>query len=455
MKKHIKKEEKKIEKQILKIERLANDGEGIAYTKAKKPIFVYGALPGETIEAQVFVNNRNALEANILKVVEKSKYRVENEYKQEEKLGLTLDHLDYFQTLLYKKNKISFLFNTKVKKETKDTQILNIEPSELEYFYRNETTVRTKDVDGKMFWGLYKKNSNILLTTTKLITQRKEINEILNRICKILSNLGFTSFDPKTKQGIVKALSIRSSLDNEFLFTLIVDKKIETEKLVEKLKYTLPEIKTFGIVHNQKEGKNILDGNYKLIYGDYFFKFNFLNHIYYLTYNSFFQMNYETTKKMIEYIKSFNIWNKGQKLLDAYSGCGLFGLELSEKVDDVFSLEIVKDAILSNKRTLKVNNIENVHPTVGDVVSWTNYTKQEFDVMLFDPPRLGLGEKVCNFIINKEPKYVIYVSCEVETLVKDIKILSKKYNVVSVKGFDMFPHTAHVETVTLLERKDK
>lgn len=449
----MKKEKNNINKQILKIQRLANDGEGIAYTKANKPIFIYGALPGETVEADVFLNNRNSLEANLLNIIEKSKYRVENDFKQEEKLGLTLDHLDYFQTLVYKKNKISFLLNTKAKKETKDTKILNIEPSDLEYFYRNETTVRTKDVDGKMFWGLYKKNSNILLTTTKLVSQRKELNEILNRICKILSHLGFTSFDPKTKQGIVKALSLRVSLDNEFLFTLVVDKKIETEKLVEKLKYTLPEIKTFGIVHNPKETKNILEGNYKLIYGDYFFKFKFLDHIYFLTYNSFFQMNYEITEKMIKYIKDLNIWDKNQKLLDAYSGCGLFGLELADKVKDIFSLEIVKDAILSNKRALKVNNIENVHPTVGDVISWTNYTKQEFDVMLFDPPRLGLGEKVCNFILNKEPKHIVYVSCEVETLVKDIKILSKKYNVVSIKGFDMFPHTAHVETICVLTLK--
>lgn len=448
-----KKQEKDINKQILKIEKLANDGEGIAYSKTKRPIFIYGALPNEVIEAEVYTNNRNALEANILKIVEKSKYRVENNYKLEEKLGLTLEHLDYFQTLLYKKNKISFLFNTNIKKETKDTNILNIEPSPKEYFYRNETTVRVKDVDGKMFWGLYKKNSNILLTTTKLISQDEKINEILNRICKILSNLGFTSFDPKTKKGDIKALSLRISPSKEFLFTLIVDKKIETEKLVEKLKYTLPEIKTFGILHNQKEGKNILEGNYKLIYGDYFFKFTYLNHIYFISYNSFFQMNYETTEKMIDYIKNLNIWDKNQKVLDAYSGCGLFGLELSHKVKDIFSLEIVKDAILSNKRALKVNNIENIHPTVGDVVSWTNYTKQEFDVMLFDPPRLGLGEKVTKFILDKEPKHVVYVSCEVETLVKDLKVLAKKYNILSVKGFDMFPHTAHVETVTLLTKK--
>lgn len=453
MNKKIKEKDKNTNKQILKIERLANDGEGIAYTKNNKPIFIYGALPNEVIEADVFTNNRNTLEANILKILEKSKYRVESSYKTEEKLGLTLEHLDYFQTLVYKKNKISFLFNTKIKKETKDTKILNIEPSQKEYFYRNETTVRVKDVDGKMFWGLFKKNSNILLTTTKLISQDEKINEILNRICKILSGLGFTSFDPKTKKGDIKALSLRISPDNEFLFTLVVDKKIETEKLVEKLKYTLPEIKTFGILHNQKEGKNILEGNYKLIYGDYFFKFQFLNHIYFITYNSFFQMNYETTKKMIDYIKDLNIWNKEQKILDAYSGCGLFGLELSDKVNDIFSLEIVKDAILSNKRALKVNNIENVHPTVGDVVSWTNYTKQEFDVMVFDPPRLGLGEKVSNFILEKLPKYIVYVSCEVESLVKDLKILAKKYNIISTKGFDMFPHTAHVETVTLLERK--
>ena len=101
---------------------------------------------------------------------------------------------------------------------------------------------------------------------------------------------------------------------------------------------------------------------------------------------------------MLAYIKDFKIFRPTDILLDAFSGVGVFGLELASKVKEVYCVELIKDQVLAIKKNIYENKIPNAKAVVSNVLTWVDYKKHDFDVMLFDPPRTGLGETVCKFI---------------------------------------------------------
>lgn len=438
----------------LKINRIANDGEGISRYQ-NKPVFVYGALPGEEILCDIRLNKRHVYEGNLIEVLEKSPKRVDMPSdNKNETVSLTLAHLNYFDTLVYKRETVSFMLNTRLRKETKKTIIENTVPSDKEYNYRNETLVPVLNKRKKLFWGLYNTGSNIVLETKRHYSQDELLNDTLNKLLIIFENNGVNAFDKKVNNGILRAIKLRVNDKREVSVTLITYDYFDFKKLVDNIIVEMSYISKIGVLENKDlKNRNLLIGKYELIYGDKYFNMEIGGRNFLLSYNSFFQLNTSQTKKLYDLILKEANFKGDEIVLDAYSGVGTIGMYISNFVKQVYSIEQINEATDANIEALKLNNIKNVKPITADVVKWVKYNKQKFDMMIFDPPRTGLGEKVTKFILKEKPKKVIYVSCDIETLVEDLKVLSEKYNILKVIPLDMFPHTAHVETVCSLSLK--
>lgn len=140
-------------------------------------------------------------------------------------------------------------------------------------------------------------------------------------------------------------------------------------------------------------------------------------------------------------------------MLDAYSGVGTIGMSLANKVKQVISVEIEKSAVKDGIRNAKENNINNIRFINDDATNFINNFDGIIDVLVMDPPRKGSTTEFLNAVNRLKPKSIIYVSCDPNTLARDIITLKNKYEIISVQPFDMFPMTYHVETVVLLKSK--
>ena len=153
-------------------------------------------------------------------------------------------------------------------------------------------------------------------------------------------------------------------------------------------------------------------------------------------------------------VKESNLLTNLDIVLDAYSGTSTIGIYLSDKVKEVISVEVNKSSYLNALENVKLNNVTNIKCINEDCTNYINNTNDYFNVVVMDPPRSGCSKSFLNALINKKVEKLIYVSCNPKTLKRDLEILKEYYNVISIQPVDMFPNTLHIETITLLQRKD-
>lgn len=396
------------------IEKLDDYGRGITHIN-NKVVFVENALPHEEVEIQITSDHKKYDEAKVMKYVKKSKDRIESICQHfNECGGCNLLHLSYEDTLLFKREKIkSLLEKAKIEYKKEIEIIKNDNP----FYYRNKISMKIEN--GKI--GFYKDNTHELVEIKKCFLAKEPINEVIKNY-KLLNLLN-------------ASLTVRCNNNNEILLIIESEEKnynIELAKLKEK-------IKLVGIVYNNKT-----------IYGDNFFYERINNQLFKVSYDSFFQINNYVASKLFNLIKN-NI-SENSIVLDLYSGVGTLGISASSSSKEVYSMEIVKNAVLNGITNAKLNKINNMKFLLGDVSKTISKLNIYFDTLIIDPPRKGLDKNSKNFILQKLPKKIIYVSCDPHTLIRDLKELGKEYEIVEFKILDMFSYTYHTECCVKLSR---
>ena len=193
--------------------------------------------------------------------------------------------------------------------------------------------------------------------------------------------------------------------------------------------------------------------NEKTIYGNNFFYERLNNKLFKVSFDSFFQINLNIASKLFDFILD-NI-RDGSKVLDLYSGVGTLGIVASSKALKVYSVEIIKNAVLNGIFNASLNKRNNIKYILGDVSNLVNKINEEFDTLIIDPPRRGLDKNTIDFILRKKPSKIIYVSCDANTLMRDLKKLEDSYEINDFKIMDMFSFTYHVECMCILNIKDR
>lgn len=391
----------------MKIEALDHQGRGISKYE-EKVYFVENALPGEEVEIEIKKQKKNIVEAKAIK------YNKKNTELRTEPLcpyygicgGCDIMHIKNQNQ--YKLDKLNNIINKYVDNSIK---INEVEESH-DLNYRNKITLQVKN--NKL--GLYKKESNEIVEIDKCYLVKNKINEII-RIIKENQDLKYIN------QIIIKDMK-------ETMITFKTNNNINIDYL-----------------------KKYVDSIYindKLVYGknkivEQMDKYNFL-----ISSKSFFQVNTNMATKMYNYIGS--LIEKTNVIFDLYCGTGTIGIFVHDKANKVIGLEINEDAIKDAKENKKINNITNIEFYASDAANIKEKTNLKPNVIIVDPPRSGLSDKMVKDIISLNPQTLIYVSCDPMTLARDIKKLDS-YEVISIKGFNMFPNTYHVECVSLLHRK--
>lgn len=445
---------KKNDELVLTVDSLGANGEGVCHY-AGKVVFVPFALVGEEVLVHIIYDKKSFYVGKLIRVITPSKDRATPLCPYFSKCGgCDLQHLKYEETLKLKKQIVS---DALYKYAGITVNVKDTVPSDKDYRYRNKFSFPvSEDKFGNPVIGMYKKNSHEIVEIEDCFLQSENAKTIIKLFKEYMIENKISAYNEETKKGIIKHIVVRES-GNEFILTVVVtDKNFNNfEPLISKLSQ---KFKSFGIFKNVNNLKNnVIFGNLDIfVHGIKSLQKEEFGILYEFNNRSFLQVNNyiknEIYKKIIETI------SESENIIDAYSGAGLLSGILATKAKNVYGVEIVKEATADAEKLKQKNNLKNLTNINGDcsvvVPELAKKLGSNFLVVV-DPPRKGLDEKVAHAILNSQPKQIIYLSCNPATLARDLKIFIAKYDIDFVQSYDMFPQTANVETLVCLKLKEE
>jgi len=375
-------------------------------------IFVKDVIPGDVVDIEIIKNYKNYSIGEVVNFIEKSNNHDSVKCNYYDLCGgCQISHVKHDNQLEFKVNKVKNIFNKYLKVDV-NPEIISVNS----YNYRNKVVFHV--CDDKI--GFYKQGTNDLIEINKCLLLDNRINELI----KLFNKLDLTYIEKITVRTTSKEVMV--------VFYGFIDK-------IDILKEKVDSI----ILINIKE---------KLLYGKSYIKEQINDLKFIISHNSFFQVNTYAMIKLYDKVVEYANLSKDDSVLDLYCGTGTIGIYLSKYCKDVLGIEIIENAIKDANINKELNNIDNISFICGDVGKLID-SEYKQDVLVVDPPRVGLDKKTRKVILDNEYKRVVYVSCDPMTLVRDLSDLSKKYEIKDVTLVDMFPNTYHVESVVLLEIK--
>ena len=436
---------------------LSFEGKGVAKFE-KGVVFVDGLFPGEEAEIEITYTRAGSFFGKIRKLLTLSKDRIQPRCPVCTSCGgCQFQQLNYHAQLAFKKNKVKNAFLRTAKMDVEVNDVIGMEDP---YFYRNKIQMPVgKDRFGKIVTGFYKANSHDIVPIEKCYIEDERSAPILKTIRELMKEIRIEPYDEDKRTGVIRHILIRASFYKKQIMVVIVTNVNSfpgQRNFVNALTSKHPEITT--IVQNiNKRDTNVILGNYEnILYGKGFIEDSLLGINYQISSKSFYQINPNQTEKLYTTaIKAANL-SREDVVFDAYTGIGTIAILAAKHAKHVIGVEIVNQAIRDAIRNAKHNGVSNIEFHANDVSDYMDlmaHNKQSIDVLFMDPPRKGADERFLKSVLTLKPKKIIYISCEPETLARDIKLLSAKYNIESIQPVDMFPQTHHVETIVGLSLK--
>jgi 23S rRNA (uracil1939-C5)-methyltransferase len=442
----------------VEFEDLTHDGAGVAKVDGF-PIFVQGGLPGEKAQIKVIKVNKGYGIGRLIQLLERSYFRVEIAKEESHKFGgCQLQHISYEGQLKFKENQVHQVLTRIGKLE--DVTVHPVLGMEHPWQYRNKAQVPVGEKDGKLISGFFKPRTHEIVDTNESLIQLAEVNEAIQAVKEICSELGVKAYNEETHKGDLRHIMARYAKQTGELMVVVITRTADLpskNKLVEEIVSRLPQVKS--IVHNVNSKKtNVIMGDKtKVLWGneviyDYIGGVKFA-----ISALSFYQVNPDQTKVLYDKALEYAGLNGDETVMDAYCGIGTISLFLAQKAKKVYGVEIVPEAIEDAKRNAELNGITNAEFAVGKaeevIPNWYDQGVRA-DVLVVDPPRKGCDEALLQTITEMKPKKVVYVSCNPATLARDLRILEDGgYKTLEVQPVDMFPQTTHVECVAKLVLK--
>lgn len=271
---------------------------------------------------------------------------------------------------------------------------------------------------------------------------------------------GYSFYDLREQQGLLRTLMIRISSTGEIMAVMVFGENdaSKIKKLLEAVREKFPQITSLLYVINKKVNDTISDQEIMVYSGKDYIEEEMEGLRFRVGAKSFYQTNSLQAYELYSVTRSFAELTGNELVYDLYTGTGTIANFVAGKARHVIGIEYVPEAIEDAKVNSEVNNIKNTEFYAGDMkdVLTDEFIEQHGrpDVMIVDPPRAGMHEDVVNVILNASPKRIVYVSCNPATQARDLALLDSKYIVEAIQPVDMFPHTQHVENVVKLSLRE-
>jgi 23S rRNA (uracil1939-C5)-methyltransferase len=434
----------------LTVDSLAHGGAGVARLEGYV-VFVQGAVPGDRVRARVGKSKRGYAEARTVEILEPSPERIEPRSPHP---GAPWQVLSYERQLAEKEQQVRDALTRLGGFE--DPPVETIVPAVEEWRYRNKLEYSFgEDEKGELVLGFHHPGRwDQIDDVSDDILASARINELRERVKHWAREQGLTAYDRRENIGFLRNLVVREGRRTGQIQARLVTSEgdFDRDGFVDAAKAdsTLWTAST-GVAENTR------DGTTKQLHG----KATIEEHLAGLTFRispeAFFQTNTEMAEKLYEIaIEAAGLTGR-EKVFDLYCGSGTIALALSGYAGEVWGVEVVERAIADAIKNAKLNGVDNAKFFAGDVRTAARPLIEEAgrpDVVVVDPPRAGLSQKVVRRIIEMDSPRIVYVSCNPTTLAPNARQLVDDggYELKRVVPVDMFPQTPHIESVALLER---
>lgn len=446
-------------------------GVAVGKTIEGKTVLVSGAVPGDVVNARVKKAKSKYFEAEAVEILERSPYRVEPKCIHFGVCGgCKWQNLSYEKQLDFKESEV--VNNIRRIGGVDGFETLPILGSQEQYFYRNKMEFSfsdsrwltldevnsTENIDDKNALGFHIPGMwSKILDLKECWLQEDPSNEIRLAVKQYAEENNLEFFDVKNQEGFLRTLMMRQTSQGDWmvLFQLFREEEQNRGKLFDFLLQKFPQIKTLVYAINPKQNDSIYDLDVQTYYGEGFLMEEMDGLKFKIGPKSFFQTNYKQALNLYRKTLEFADLKGDEVVYDLYTGTGTIAQYVARNAKQVIGIESVQEAIDAATEHAKLNGLTNCTFYCGDMKEvfteefLENHPKA--DVLITDPPRDGMHQKVVEQILKLAPERIVYVSCNSATQARDLALMKDRYRVVKILPVDMFPQTHHVENIALLE----
>ncbi|GAB2841512.1 class I SAM-dependent RNA methyltransferase [Ferruginibacter profundus] len=492
----MKKEKKKIILENVLVTDYAAEGKALARQDGKV-IFISGAVPGDVADIFLTKNKKDWAEGRVQQIKEYSKERVEPFCRHFGVCGgCKWQMLPYAKQLQYKqqeaeqnlrrigkvalpemlpiigadddkhyRNKLEFTFSNKrylLPGEMDDKNIVQAEEDSEDENILPVTTSETPPVTG---WGAGALGFHVPRLFDKIIDisecyLMEDVNNTIRNTTRAFAlENGYSFYDIRQHTGWLRNIVIRNCTTGELMVNMVLNYEDETARknLLDHLLQQVPSITTLLYTINPKWNDSIYDLTPQVYSGKGFALEKLEDFTFKISPKSFFQTNTRQAEKLYTVTRDFAGLTGNEVVYDLYCGTGSIGIFVSKLAKKIIGVEVIEEAIEDAKENAALNNITHAEFFAGDVIKICNddffTTHGKPDVIITDPPRAGMHDKLVTKLLEIAATKIVYVSCNTATQARDIALLGEKYTVERIQPVDMFPHTHHIECVALLQLK--
>jgi 23S rRNA (uracil1939-C5)-methyltransferase len=457
------------------VEQYAAEGKSLARQDGKV-IFIENAVPGDVVDIRLSKNKKDWAEGYPIRFRSYSNERVEP-FCQHFGIcgGCQWQMLPYPKQLQYKQQQV--WDNLSRIGKVPLPEITPIAGAVADRFYRNklEYTFSTKeylevgsfdktdrDKNYRNVLGFHAKGFfDKIVNIEKCWLMPEPNNDVRNALRAFAWENKLSFYDYREHHGFLRNLQLRVCRTGEVMVNVVFgeDQEKKRNAVLEFLQQRFPEITTLVYTINTKKNDSISDLEPVTYSGKGYVIEKLEDFQFKIGPKSFFQTNTAQAEKLYSITREFAELNGSQILYDLYCGTGSIGIFCSRNARKIIGVELIPAAIRDAEENAVLNNLHHGHFFSGDVVDvCTDSFFAEHgrpDVLITDPPRAGMHEKLTRKILEMEAPLVVYVSCNPATQARDLAILDEKYTVTRIQPVDMFPHTHHIENIVQLKRKER
>ena len=436
------------------IDSYASDGSGVARIEGMV-VFVKGAVRGET--ADIFIEHvgHNAAWGHIERVAEPAPARVEPDCPYYGSCGgCQFRHMTYEEELEAKRIRVEDAL-TRVGGAALSVEVIHGAKDSARY--RNKVQFPV----GRGSIGYYQGRTHSVIDIEDCLLQPEADTACRAAVKEWMGRSNVPSYNEKTGKGLLRHLYLRTNFAGEVLCCLVVNGRTipQPELLIDLLRQAAPKLAGVVLSLNTRKTNVILGDEYSTLWGRDWLEETLCGHSFRLSVPSFFQINRAQTEVLYGRAVDFAQLTGTETVVELYCGIGTISLTLAERAGQVIGVEVVPQAVEDARENARRNGL--AHKTrfeCGDASELAAQLESEGirpDVVVVDPPRKGLAADVVDTIARMDPERVVYVSCDPATLARDVaRFAPLGYTAVKAEAVDLFPRTAHIETVCLLTRGD-
>jgi 23S rRNA (uracil1939-C5)-methyltransferase len=427
----------------VEVETMAFGGRGLARADGFV-VFVAGGLPGDRVRAEVTKAKKRFAEARTVELLQAGADRIPDRctHGGEPCPGAPWQGLPYESQLTHKSEQVGEALRRIG--DLEGFELEEIVPAVEQWRYRNKLEYSFGESEGETSLGFHARGRWDLIVDVDDCQLASEAGNAARNAVRDWARLeSIAPYDPQSQKGILRNLVVREGRRTG---------QIQTRLVTSASRFARPPVDLHTAIEGESGGTDGPTG----ALGDERLREVLCGLKLEMSHGAFFQTNTEMAERLYEVVAEFAGLNGSERVFDLYCGIGTIGLTLAAKAGEVWGVEIVPEAITDAERNAKRNKIENIHFLAANTRTGVRPLLVQAgkpDVVVVDPPRAGLSQKIVRRLIECEAKKIVYVSCNPTTLAPNAAQLTEAgYRLKRVRPVDMFPQTPHIECVALLEK---